>query len=158
MTRKELKSFLKLGCDAIKIFFDAGLVSDFGKVADKDFPYVWLDLSSVDSEIPDDRFLLLDDWPIELHIAKKDSLDSIPNQYEQIVDECDDIARKLLWQYNLTLAGSDSIDTSATNQELYQRIKISTPKRQRFVKKHADILTGVILSFTLTSPDMKDVC
>lgn len=158
MTRRELKSFLKLGCDAIKVFFDVGRISEFNKIPDKSFPFVFLESPATDTDISENTFLLIDNWAIQLHIAKKDSADSVQSQYEDIIDDCDEIARKLIWQYNLILAGSDSIDTSTTNQELYQRIIIDNIKREPFIKEHAAVLTGVILSFTLRSPDNKDVC
>lgn len=87
-----------------------------------------------------------DTWNINLHIGKKDSMDSLPEEYELIIDDCDFIAQQLIRQYNLDLADSDTITITGIS-------------RQPFVKKHGGLLfSGVTLSFSLNGPDKTDLC
>jgi hypothetical protein len=85
-----------------------------------------------------------------------DKSDSRQEDYEPIIDACDQIARKLIWQYNQILYGSTGVSTA--NQTAYKLISLDGVSREPFIKQHADCLTGVILSFTLIIPDTTDVC
>jgi hypothetical protein len=147
MKRSELRSFVQSGVSAInpQLAFDSGKLTDFNSNRNNEYPKVFYE--SV-QEVPVDlvnEILPLDQWPVILHIGKKDSMDSIPNQYELLIDECDEVAQKLIRQYNLVLSDSE-------------KVTVSGYTRQPFVKKHADCITGVILSFTLNVPDQTNLC
>lgn len=156
MKREEVRAFLKAGTDAIKIHFESGRITEFNSLKDKGFPFAWLISPSAESDFGGSGSMLIDDWSIEIHIAKKDTPESVQDEYEKLIDECDHIARKLIWQYNLILQSASQISTA--NQDIYKLVTLSGVKRPPFIKKHADCLTGVILSFTLNSPDKTDVC
>ena len=87
----------------------------------------------------------MDKWDIELIIAQKDAMDSAPEVYEGIVDSSDLIAQKLIYQYRNRISG-------------YKQIAIDSIKREPFIKKYADCLTGVKLTFTITANDKTNVC
>ena len=156
MKREEVRAFLKSGADAIQMHFDSGRLTEFNSQRGKGFPFGWVESLNVSTDFGGSGAALIDEWAIKIHIAKLDSTDSTQSQYEAIVDECDQLARKLIWQYNIILQTATQIST--TNQDLYKLVTLSGMKRDPFIKKHADCLTGVILSFALTSPDKTDVC
>jgi hypothetical protein len=87
----------------------------------------------------------MDTWSINLHIAKADKQDSGAEEYEAIIDECDVIAQKLIHKYNNEVSG-------------YNLVTIDGYSRIPFIKAHSEILTGVLLSFTINSPDTMAVC
>jgi hypothetical protein len=144
MKRSEVRAFIESGVTALgtNIPFGSGKITDFNSKRDNTYPTVWLETIEVDPELTDTG-LPIDDWLINLHICQKDLLDSLPLQYEGIIDQCDEIAQKLIYKYNRVVEGTDLITISG-----YSR----TP----FIKKHADDLTGVLLSFTITAPDKTD--
>lgn len=164
MKREDIRQFLKDGANAVEIFFDSGRITEFNSLPEKEYPFAWVESLSTSTDLVSQR--LIDDWSVVIHVAKLDKMDSLQNEYENIVDECDQIARKLIWQYNKILYSSDSsvtaTDTLSDNETLkrtvYSLLTISGVTREPFIKKHAECLTGVILSFTLNSPDNTDVC
>ncbi len=146
MTRAEVRSFVESGINALTqmVQFNSGRITEFNSEADKVFPYGWLESLSVQT----DTFVNaapLDHWNIVLHVAKLDKMDSIPAQYEPIIDECDAIAQQLMMNYNQVVSG-------------FQNITIEGAGRDPFIHKHADCTSGVILSFTLTGPDKSQLC
>jgi hypothetical protein len=58
-------------------------------------------------------------------------------QYESLIDDADYMAQRLVRRYNDVLNSFDLVTISGIS-------------RSPFIKKHADCLTGVLLSFTLT--------
>ena len=87
----------------------------------------------------------MDDWNIIIHIAKQDKPDSIAEQYESLVDDCDYIAQQLAKTYNDLLEDS-------------KMVVLSGASRDPFIKKHADCLTGVIFTFNLNTWDKSSFC
>lgn len=156
MKREEVRAFLKAGADALKLQFEAGRLTEFNKIADKKMPFEWLETLKAASDFQTSGSTLIDDWSVGIHIALQDKTDSIPSEYELLVDEADYIAQKLIWQYNVKLM--DSTATSTANQALYKLITISGIRRDPFYKKHADCLTGIELTFNLNVPDKTNVC
>jgi len=156
MKREQVRAFLKAGADALTLNFDSGRITEFNKLADKGFPFEWVESLRAATTLGGSGSTLIDDWAVVIHIAKKDRTDSTQDEYEAIIDECDHIARQLIWQYNVILYGSASVSTA--NQDLYKLITMSEINREPFIKKHADCLTGIILSFNLNTPDKTDVC
>lgn len=148
MTRSELRTFLKNGVNAInpQMPFGSGRITEWNSNRNNEYPGVWWESISEDDPVELTPIQLPEDqWNIRLHIGKKDAQDSSPEQYEQIIDDCFTIAQKLVLQYNQVVSGS------ATST-------ITGISRTKFVKKHADVVTGVILSFTLSVPDKTNLC
>lgn len=146
MKRSEIRTFLKNGVNALTPVpeFGSGRISEFNSIRNHTYPAVWQNVRPVDVDLPDNTSPL-DDWDIELIIAKKDTQDSSAEQYEEIIDEADYIAQKLVYQYRNVISG-------------FKLITISSIKREPFVKKYADCLTGVMLSFTIRANDKTNVC
>lgn len=147
MKRSELRTFIESGVNAInpQLPFGSGRISEFNSDRNNEYPKVFFE--SV-QEVPSDLLnntLPADNWPIILHIGQKDEMDSLPTQYEELIDAADEVAQKLFRQYNLVLSDSE-------------KVTISGYSRQPFVKKHADCITGVIMQFTLNIPDQTDLC
>lgn len=156
MTRKEIRDFLKAGLDAVKSFSDAGRLTEFNKVADKGQPFGWIFDLQAKTNFGGSGSSLIDDWTVNIRIVKIDRPDSIQDEYENLIDNCDDIARKLIWQYNVILYSASTVSTA--NQDKYKLITISDVSRPQVIKWGADCLTGVDLIFNLNSPDRTDVC
>lgn len=146
MTRAEVRAFIKSGVDALApaIRFNNGRVTEFNSARDNEYPFVWMDSLSVSRTITGTG-APTDEWAVVLRIVKKDAAGSIPEQYEALVDECDEIARALSSQYNIQLTG-------ATN------IVISTETREPAIHVHADDTTGVTYSFTIQTWDNSSFC
>lgn len=156
MTRTEVRAFLKAGADALKLQFDAGRITEFNKVRDKRMPFEWVETLEAATDFQTSGSTLIDDWTVAIHIALLDKTDSVQDEYEALVDQADYIAQQLIWQYNVKLYDSSSV--SDDNQALYKLITLSGISREPFYKKHADCLTGVILSFNLNIPDKTNLC
>jgi hypothetical protein len=147
MTRSEIRTFLQNGVAAINpvMPFGSGRITEWNSNRSNEYPGVWwesnqtVDVEIVTSTLPSNS------WPIIIHIGKKDRMDSSTTEYEQLIDDCDYIAQQLVRQYNQVLDG-------------YEGITLTGISRQPFIKKHADIVTGVILTMTLNAPDTTDLC
>ena len=124
--------------------FGSGLITDFNAIRSHEYPAVWMNIAPVSgSNAP--YGAPLDVWEIELIIAQKDRMDSSPEEYEHIIDDCDEIAQKLMYNYNRLAAG-------------YKMVSLSDRNREPFVKKYADCLSGVVLTFRMTIPDQTNIC
>jgi hypothetical protein len=146
MKRSEVKTFIEAGINALglNIGFGSGRISEFNKARNNTYPTAWLETLETVPEITP-QGLPIDNWQVNLHILKKDAQDSSADQYEAIIDECDEIAQKLMNKYNNEVSG-------------YKLVTIQGYSRTPFIKDHADVLTGVLLSFTINAPDTTDVC
>ena len=146
MKRKDIRTFIKNGVEAMipSVEFGSGLITDFNSIRSHTYPSVWMALGIVNGTNPS-AGAPNDEWEIELIVAQKDTLDSDHEVYEQIIDSCDEIAQKLMYKYNKIVDG-------------YKLVTLSSRKREPFVKRYADCLTGVTLSFTMTIPDRTNVC
>ena len=146
MKRSEVRAFIKSGIDALAqtIQFNSGRITEFNSDRDNEYPFVWL-VSPRDATDYNIGAAPTDNWNIELHIAKKDHAGSKPEEYEAIIDECDEIARALMNQYRNSLTGGSLVT-------------IDSSDRNPFHHKHADDTTGVILTFTLVGPDNEPIC
>jgi hypothetical protein len=146
MKRSEVRAFIKSGVDAIapSIPFNSGRISEFNSERSNEYPFIWLESLSSSVELLDSG-LPYDAWSIALHIAKKDAAGSSPAEYETIVDQCDFIGQQLVKQYNAIVSG-------------YTTVTLDGITRDPFIHRHADDLTGIILSFTLNAPDTTNLC
>lgn len=144
MTRKQVYQFIKNGVDSLKLkhSFGRGRLSEFGSKANKDYPIVWFETSAMTTDLAQNS-LPIDSWDINLHIARLDREDSTHDEYECIIDECDQIAQALAFIYNTVVSGNNLLTITGLTR---------TP----FVKSIADSATGVLLNFTLTGPDTTD--
>lgn len=140
MKREEIRAFLKAGVDAVasNIKFNSGRISQFASELNKTYPYVWSEPLSISGN----------NWSVNILIAKLDKMDSLPEQYERLVDECDLIAQQLLSQYKIQLTGYDNLFIDPTNPERNPFIKLNSP----------DCTTGVRLSFEIQDFDPTNVC
>lgn len=139
MLRQEIRAFIKAGVDAVasNIKFNSGRITEFNSSRNNEYPYVWSEPLRITGVT----------WEVTLNIAKKDAAGSSPEQYEQIVDECDLIAQKLVSQYIFQLTGYDKLAIDPTN-----------PARDPFYHRHADDTSGIILTFEIQDFDPTDVC
>lgn len=145
MTREEVRNFLGLGIDLLTdVTYGSGRVSEWNSDRNRTYPMCWISQIEASTELAN-NVLPIDNWAIEIHIAKKDTADSVEEAYEALVDDCDYMAQQLIRYYNQVVAG-------------YKLVTISGISRPRFVKKNADCITGVRLLFTLTSPDTTNLC
>lgn len=152
MTRAELRTFLQSGVTALNtlypyldVSFGYGRISEFNSKRNHTYPLVWWESIVSDSVELANLILPIDSYQVRLHIAQLDKMDSVPSRYEELIDYCHNLARDLMYQYNLALADSDDI-------------VISDITRTPFVKKNADDLSGVILAFTLKANDREQQC
>lgn len=131
---------------APKTEYGRGRISEWNSGRDHVYPKVWqvTDGSGVDTDFSP-TLTPIDNWPIELRVAFKDSQGSTEDQYEDLVDEADRIAQKLVFNYNQIVASLPAVNISGINR---------TP----FIKKNADDITGVILSFNIEAADLTDNC
>jgi len=139
MKRSEVKDFIQSGAELLNIPFETGRITEFNSSRSNTYPFIFLESLSVNTAIS--YSLPTDTWSIRLHIAFKDSIDSKMDQYEDLIDQADDIGKSLVKRYNDIL----------TN---YNLVTISGITRVPFIKRHADCLTGVVLTFTLIAQDV----
>lgn len=145
MKRSEVRTFIRDGVNSITPVLDywEGDIQDFNAQRSNEYPGVLLildeDTTTLTQSAPQDQF------SIKLIIANIDRLDSNPEVYEAIVDSCHEIAHKLIYKYRNIIEG-------------YKLVTLESIQRKRFVKLHADCLTGIELSFTINAPDKTDVC
>lgn len=148
MKRSEVRSFIESGVTALNsegvtLQFDNGRVTEFNSDRSNTYPFAWLEPLNTSPEIINS--VPYDNWEIIIHIAQKDAPDSVQSQYEGIVDTCDEIGQKLVKKFNDVVSG-------------YKLVTIQNISRIPFYKKHADCLSGVVLSFTLNVPDTTNLC
>jgi hypothetical protein len=146
MKRREVRLFLLEAINGTNetINFNSGRITEFNSQRNNTYPYAWLESLKVDTEMFT-SLAPVDTWDVVLHIAKKDDPGSKAEEYEEIVDQCDEIAQTLNYQINNVASG-------------YKTITMSDVSREPFIKKHADCTTGVILSLRLKIPDKTNVC
>lgn len=146
MTRAEVRGLIQSAVSALStsMRFNSGRITEFNSQRSNEYPYVWLEPLSVSTELTLTQ-TPLDTWECIIHVAKKDAPDSIPEQYEGVVDECDLIAQKLVYKINAVIDG-------------YKLITMTNLSRQPFIHKHADDVSGVIISFSLSMIDSTNVC
>lgn len=147
MTRTEIRAFLNAGVSAINssMPFGSGRLTEWNSNRSNEYPGAWWESTVDDSAELINQALPQNEWPIRLHIGKKDSMDSSTTEYEQLVDDCHYVAQQLVHQYSQIM-------------DQYSSVSITSINRTPFIKKHADCVTGVILSFTLVDPDKTNLC
>lgn len=146
MKRREVKDFIQAGINLLTeaMSYGAGRLSEFDSNRSMTYPQTWAEPITVSTNITASG-LNVNDWSVKLNIAKKDKPDSSADEYEEIVDQCDEIAQELIQKLNQIVSGNEIINLKSIS-------------REPFVKKNADCLTGVVLSFTLNAPDKTNWC
>lgn len=148
MRRAQVRSFLYLGInDLTDVTYGSGRLSEFNSDRNQTYPMAWIESLSRSVDMTP-QGLPYDNWNVTIYIAKQDTHDSLEHQYEALVDDCDEFAQKLIKFYN------DVIDSAIT----YKLITLEGITSEPWIKKNADCLTGVILSFTIVSPDTTNLC
>lgn len=147
MKRSEIRDFIRNGVNALTPVLDysEGQITDWNAQRSNQYPGVLNVLEDADTEIPTTQTPPLDKWNIKILIANKDELGSIPDIYEGIVDQCDEIAQRLIYKYRNIIAG-------------YKLLTMESINRKKFIKKYADCLSGIELTFTIVNQDQTDVC
>jgi len=147
MTRSEIRDFIRSGVNAItpSLDFSEGQIMDWNAQRSNKYPGILSVIETTDTNIPDTNSPPYDTWPIKILIANKDALDSTPDLYENIIDQCDGIAQKLIYKYRAIIEG-------------YKLTTIESIKREKFIKKYADCLTGIELTFDIRNQDTTNVC
>jgi hypothetical protein len=145
MKRSEVRAFVQTGVNAITPVLDywEGEITDFNAQRSNEYPGVLLVLEENDIELTTSS--PQDSWKIKLIIANIDKLDSTPEVYEDIIDHCDEVAQKLIYKFRNIVSG-------------YKLITMDSINRKKFIKKYADCLTGIELTFDLHAPDQTIVC
>jgi hypothetical protein len=146
MKRTEVKDFIQAGINALDagIAYSIGRISEFNSNRTLSYPHTNLSPLQVSTSITDSG-LPYDAWTVTLDIGKKDAPDSSSDQYETLVDECDEIAQELIKKYNDIVSG-------------YKTVTITGISRDPMIKKNADCITGVTLKFTINAPDNSNWC
>ena len=145
MRRQAVRSFLEDGIILLTdVTYGSGRVTEWNSDRIRVYPMAWIESLRTSSDITSME-LLYDTWSIKIHIAKKDTADSVEVRYEALIDDCDEMAQELIRYYNQVVSG-------------YKLVTITGINREPFIKKNADCLTGVILSFDLTAPDTTNLC
>ncbi len=147
MTRSQIRDFIRNGVNAMSPVLDysEGQITDWNAQRSNQYPGVALVLEETDTDIPTTSTPSNDKWKIKLIIANKDALDSTTDVYESIVDSCDNIAQRLVYQYRNAISG-------------YKLITMEGINRKKFIKKYADCLSGIELTFTISNQDQTNVC
>lgn len=162
MTRCQLRSFLCAGTNALRpvVEFGSGRISEFNsKRKDITCHQIWQVVKPVNVEMVNNN-RPFDSWTVELLICLKDTQDSLPDQYEPIIDRADEIGQQLTLQLNqlIDAAGTSTADFESGDPRTWKQIVLKGIKRDPVVKLYADCLTGISLSFTLSGPDLTNNC
>lgn len=153
MSHKSVRDFLEakvLGLgDHVK--FGYGRASDFNAIKDKGYPYVWCDpLTSTLNII--DGLVATETYNVTLVFYKYDKADSTEEEYKLILDSTDSLVQQFIRDLNEDLE-SGSLSTLVTGNT-----ELSAITKEPVIKVMADVLTGWIVTFSLTVPDKFDYC
>lgn len=146
MKRSEVRALIESAVSATSqsYRFNSGRITEFNSERSNEYPFLWLEPLQRTTEF--NAFQMpFNNWACVIHIANKDAMDSSQEQYEALIDGCDEIAQKFIYHLNQTVSGFNLVTLSGVE---------SVP----FIHKQADDTSGVTLSFTLNIPDSTDVC
>jgi len=129
------------------IEFEYGRTSDFNITASsKRYPFINLDpLSAIPEYTVNGVSNYMKRWLCSMAFYGKDQADSVPDEYEKILDDSDALVDKFLNNLNTYSLQADTIIISNVNQ-------------QAFIKTTAAILTGFVLTFQIQQTDQFDYC
>lgn len=149
MSHKGIRLLIKDTAESLgdDIEFMYARTSDFDQAASsKRYPFINLDpLSAIPEYTINGVSNYMKRWLCSMAFYGKDQADSVPEQYEKILDDTDALVDNFLNKLNFYSLQSDSIIISNVNQ-------------QPFVKATAAILTGFILTFQVQQSDQFNYC
>lgn len=132
------------------IQFTYGRTSDFNLLRGKRYPFISCDpLSSAPVYAVNNVTNYMKAWSVQMAFYQLDKEHSDQNDYKLILDEMDALVDNFVNRLN-TYTFTQCIDSDD--------IIITNISQQPFVKATADILTGYILSFTVTVSDKFNYC
>lgn len=128
------------------IEFGHGRTTDFNIKGHKADTIVWLDpLNAQPTYTVNGASNYQKTWNVNLIFYQVDKPDSVPNEYNKILDTTDNLVDRFINDINFFINDSDFILLTGINQ-------------QSFVKVTAHILTGWIVTFNLVVADSFDYC
>lgn len=134
--------------------FGYGRTSDFNVKRDKQYPFIWLDpLNASPTYSVNSTENYIKSWSVRMLFYQLDSEDSVPKEYQTILDEMDIYVDKYI-----NLLNQVYLKANERARVIPDPIVITGITQDQFVKATADILTGWIVTFTLTVPDQFDYC
>lgn len=139
---------------ADNVHFGYGRGSDFNQIRKKAQRGIWLDPLGKSPRFADnDTSDYTSAWSVQMLFWSQDSEDSIETDYQLLLDWASDMGDKFLNKLNRFVEDQpETADLSSTT------IVISGVSFQPAIKVTADILTGYIVTFSLTTPDTFDYC
>lgn len=156
MSHRAVREFLKAKAEAVSdaVKFGYGRSSDFNKIKNKKYPYIWLDPLNSTLLINEEGMINAETYSVNIVIYKLDNPDSTEDEYKLILDDTDKILNDFIRKVNEDL--EENYQTPVRLQGY--NTQLSGISKQPFIKTTADVLTGWILSFELTVPDTFDYC
>lgn len=134
------------------VSFGYGRLSDFNKIRDKKYPYVWSDVVSRADSYTDNAINLTNTYTVTLSFLDKDETANDENQTNPILDAMSNLSESFIHKLNLSDFDESELAT------LTSMIQITNIQHTRVIKDHADILSGWVVSFNLITPDDFDYC
>lgn len=146
MKREEIRALIDSAVHATNSSyrFNSGRITEFNSNRSNEYPYLWLESISRETEI-DQQQRPFDNWSCIIHIANLDEPGSPPETYEPIIDECDLIAKRFTYRLNQVVSDNHLITLTSITCVPFHHLQ-------------ADNTSGVILSFSLHLLDRTDVC
>lgn len=148
MKRSEVREFIRQGVVAVHepdFSYTFGLLTEWDAKRDNIYPCIFNPSLEVSTSINTQSSPPFDSWQVQLYVVKKDRMDSVSDEYEPTIDECDLVAQKLMYQFRKIIDG-------------YDLTMIVNSTRKPWIKKNADCCTGVLLEFIIENQDKTDVC
>lgn len=146
MTRAEISQAIDAAVALLQpaTRYGRGRLSEFNSIRNEQYPAVWQE-TLPNTPYATTEFTAnqspLDTAPIRVWVAQWDKRDSLPSQYEKIIDCADLVALKLIYLLKSSITGN-----------------VVSSQRSAFVKMNADCLTGVLLEFNILSDDVTVNC
>lgn len=134
------------------VSFGYGRLSDFNKIRDKKYPYIWSDVVSGSGSYTENAINLTKTYGVTLSFLDKDETANDQEQTNPILDAMSNLSDGFINKLNL----SDFDETELAT--LTAMIQITNITHTRVIKDHADILSGWVVSFNLITPDDFDYC
>ncbi len=134
------------------ISFGYGRLSDFNKIRDKKYPYIWSDVVSKSGSYTDNAINLTSTYAVTLSFLDKDETANDENQTNPVLDKMMDLSDEFINKLNLSDFNESELAT------ITDTLQITNITQNRVIKDHADILTGWVVSFSLIVPDDFDYC
>lgn len=132
------------------IQFTYGRTSDFNVMRDKEYPFIQCDpLVSVPTYTVNNVSNYMKAWTAQIGFYQLDKEESDQDQYKLILDEMDKLVDSFVNKLNLY-----SHKTNITSDD----ILITGIRQEPFIKGTADILTGYLLTLTITVSDQFNYC